>query len=66
MDLQQLFLELGYANEEYNKIKSYYSISKFKNETLLKRVREVYDFLIGLGYTKENIIMMSKRFPSLS
>lgn len=60
-ELKKMFLELGYSEKEYVKIVNTYPIINMKPETLMRRVKENYDFLISLGYSKKEIIKMTKK-----
>ena len=62
---KKLFLELEYNENEYVKIVNTYTIKNMKPKTLMRIVKENYDFLISLGYSKEEIIKMTKNFPSI-
>ena len=64
-ELKELFLELGYNENEYVEIVNTYSIIDMKAETLLKKIKEIYDFLISLGYSKEEVIKMTKSLPQI-
>ena len=65
MDLENLFLKLGYTKEEYEKIVSSYQLNRLKKETLYDKVLENYKFLLSLGYTREEVIRMTKTLPSI-
>lgn len=64
-ELKKLFLELGYSEKEYVKIVNTYPIKNMKPETLIRRVKDNYDFLISLGYSKKEIIKMTKRVSAI-
>ena len=64
-ELKELFLELGYSENEYVEIVNTYSIITMKPETLMRKVKENYEFLISLGYSKEEVIKMTKSFPQI-
>ena len=64
-ELKELFLKLGYNENEYVEIVNTYSIIDMKAETLLKKIKEIYDFLISLGYSKEEVIKMTKSLPQI-
>ena len=64
-ELKELFLELGYSENEYVEIVNTYSIIDMKAETLVRKVKENYEFLISLGYSKEEVIKMTKSFPQI-
>lgn len=64
-ELKKMFLELGYSEKEYVKIVNTYPIKNMKPETLIRRVKDNYDFLISLGYSKKEIIKMTKRVSAI-
>ena len=64
-ELKELFLELGYSENEYVEIVNTYQIITMKLETLMRKVKENYEFLISLGYSKEEVIKMTKSFPQI-
>ena len=64
-ELKELFLELGYSENEYVEIVNTYQIITMKLETLMRKVKENYEFLISLGYSKEEIIKMTKNLPTI-
>ena len=64
-ELKELFLSLGYTEEEYKEIVNSYSLINLKPATLQIIVKENYDFLISLGYTQEEIIKMTKSLPNI-
>ena len=59
-ELRKFFIELGYKEEEYEIIVNTYPLSNLKVETLLNKVKENYNFLIELGYSREDVIKMTK------
>ena len=63
--LKELFLSLGYNEEEYTKIISTYPLFNLKEDTLYKKVKENYKFLISLNYSKEEVIKMTKAIPAI-
>ena len=63
--LKELFLSLGYSEEDYKIIINNYSLENYKEETLYSKVLSVYNYLISLNYTKEEVIKMTKMFPSI-
>ena len=64
-EIRKLFIELGYTEEDYLEIKNSHSLEKMKEETLIKKVKENYDFLVSLGYSQEDVIKMTKSSPSI-
>ena len=64
-ELRKFFIELGYKEEEYEIIVNTYPLSNLKVETLLNKVKENYNFLIELGYSREDVIKMTKSLPAI-
>ena len=62
--LRNLFLELGYTEEDYLKIISAYPIYILKEETLIKNVKTIFEFLSKI-YSKEEVIKITKKSPSI-
>ena len=48
-ELKELFLKIGYKEEEFIEIINSYPIVNMKQETLMRKVQENYDFLVSLG-----------------
>ena len=63
--LKELFLSLGYNEEDYKKIINNYSLENYKEETLYSKVLSVYNYLISLNYTKDEVIKMTKTLPTI-
>ncbi len=63
--LKEIFIELGYTKEEYQEIRNSYAIKNMKEETLINKVKENYEFLISLGYSKKEVIKMTKSLPNI-
>ena len=61
--IKKMFVELGYNENEYVEIVNTYQIITMKLETLMRKVKENYEFLISLGYSKKEIIKMTKSLP---
>ena len=64
-EMRKLFIELGYTEKDYLEIKNSYPLERTKEETLIKKVKENYDFLLSLGYSKEDVIKMTKSLPGI-
>ncbi len=63
--LRKEFIDFGYTKEEYQMLRYSYSLIQMLDETLIIRFKEINDYLIELGYTKEDIMKMAKSLPSL-
>ena len=57
--------EIGYENNEIEEILESYPFINVKEETLLKNIKKNYEFFITIGYTKEEVIKMTKKHPSI-
>lgn len=64
-ELSKLFKEIGYRKEEYEEIVNEFGVANLKRETLIKKVKENYKFLRSLGYMQEEVIKITKQFPSI-
>lgn len=63
--MRKLFLEIGYTEEETNNIINSYIFKKNKPETLINKVNNNYNYLLSLGYSKEEIIKITKNSPAI-
>ena len=63
--LKEKFLEFGYTEEEYYEIRESYGVSNYSDETLLKKFSNITLFFLELGYTKEEVIKMTKVLPNI-
>ena len=60
-----LLINLGYSKKDAEDITSSYQLVNYKDETLYKKINENFNYLNGLGYTKTDVIKMTKSLPSL-
>ena len=60
-----LLCNLGYTNEESKEILSTYPLNTYKPETLKKRIEEINMYMEKLGYSKEEVIRMTKSLPTI-
>ena len=58
-------IKLGYSEKGASDLANKYSLRSFKDESLKNNIILVYDCLLSLGYTKADIIKMTKHFPTL-
>lgn len=65
MNLEELFIRLGYTRLDYKQIVENYSLRHFKYETFYKNIVLNYQFLLDVGYTKEEIIKITKLSPKI-
>ena len=63
--LKEKFLEFGYTEEEYNLIRNSYAVINYTDETLMKKFIDITSYLLDLGYTKEEVLKMTKVLPTL-
>ena len=64
-ELKKIFKEIGYTEEEMNEIINEYGIRDLKPETLLENVKRNYSFFLSIGYSKEDVIKMTKSLPQI-
>ena len=65
MDLEKLFIELGYTSEEYKKIRNNYSVVRACDEVFYNNVVRNYKWFLELGYTKVEIKKIIKFLPAI-
>ena len=65
MTLKEEFIKLGYTEEDYEIIRNNYAVNQIKDETLIKKLKDNFAFLLKIGYTKEEVIKMTKSSPSI-
>ena len=65
MTLKEEFIELGYTEEDYEIIRYSDAIITKKDETLIKKLKDSFTFFLDIGYTKEEVIKMTKKFPAI-
>ena len=65
MTLKEEFIKLEYTEEDYEIIRNNYAVNQIKDETLIKKLKDNFAFLLKIGYTKEEVITMTKSFPPI-
>ena len=65
MTLKEDFIKLGYTEEDYEIIRNNYAVNQIKDETLIKKLKDNFAFLLKMGYTKEEVIKMTKSSPQI-
>ena len=65
MTLKEQFIKLGYTEEDYEIIRNNYAVNQIKDETLIKKLKDNFAFLLKIGYTKEEVIKMTKSLPAI-
>ncbi|MBO5183176.1 MAG: hypothetical protein J6B64_02140 [Bacilli bacterium] len=65
MTLKEEFIKLEYTEEDYEIIRNNYAVNQIKDETLIKKLKDNFAFLLKIGYTKEEVIKMTKSFPPI-
>ena len=65
MSLEQLFIKLGYTKDDYILIRNSYSLKKLREETLIRQVKRNYNWLLEFGYSKEEVIKITKTLPTI-
>lgn len=61
--MEELFLSLGYTKEDYKNIRSHYAIRELTDETLINHVNDIYNYLIEYGYSKNDVVRITKKSP---
>ena len=64
-EIRKYMLEFGYTDENIDKICNAYSLSSFRVDTLYGKIKENSLFLLSLGYSKNDVIKMTKLLPAL-
>ena len=65
MTLKEEFIKLGYTEEDYEIIRNNYAVNQIKDETLIRKLKDNFAFLLKMGYTKEEVIKMTKSLPQI-
>ena len=65
MNLKEEFIKLGYTENDYNEIRNSYALMNIKDETISIHLKDIFTFFLECGYTKEEIIKMTKTSPSI-
>ena len=60
-----LLCNFGYTKEESKEILNTYSLNTCKPETLKKKIEEINMYMEKLGYSKEEVIKMTKSQPAI-
>ena len=60
-----LLCNLGYTNEESKEILSTYPLNTYKPETLKKRIEEINMYMEKLGYSRAELIKVTKSLPTI-
>ena len=64
-ELITVLCNFGYTKEESKEILNTYSLNAYKPETLKKKIEEMNAYMKKLGYSKEEVIRMTKNLPSI-
>ena len=65
MKIEILLRKLGYTMNDRNKLLKYYSERKEYEETVIKRIEDIFDYLFSFGFKKEEIIKINMSLISL-
>ena len=63
--VNQVLQNLGYAKEEIEKIVGTYSLLRYTDSTLVKKIIENYNFLLGLDFSRKDILKMTVAVPEI-
>ena len=64
-EVNKLLKSLGYTEYDISEITNTYPISDMKEGTLINNIKRNYTFLVKLGYSQEEVITMTKYFPTI-
>ena len=64
-ELITVLCNFGYTKEESKEILNTYSLNAYKPETLKKKIEEINMYMEKLGYSKEEVIKMTKSLPAI-
>ena len=62
---KEALLIIGYNEKEAEEIVNTYPLCDFKDDSLIDNIKNIFGLFIKLGYTKEEIIKMTKFLPVL-
>lgn len=65
MNLEKLFIELGYTAEEYQKIRNNYSVVRTTDEVFYNNVVKIHKWFLDLGYSDLEIKKITKFLPAI-
>lgn len=65
MNLKEEFIKLGYTEDDYNEIRNSYPLINIKDETISMHLKDIFTFFLECGYTKEEVIKMTKTLPQI-
>ena len=64
-EIRKYMLEFGYNNDDIDKICDAYPFNTFRIDTLYDKIKENSLLLLSLGYSKQDVIRMTKLLPAL-
>ena len=64
-EIRKYMLDFGYNDDDINKICNAYPLNNLRVDTLYDKIKENSLFLLSLGYSKNDIIKMTKLLPAL-
>ena len=65
MNFKEEFIKLGYTEDDYNEIRNSYALMNIKVETLSIHLKDIFTFFLECGYTKEEVIKITKILPAI-
>ena len=65
MSLKEEFIKVGYTENDYNEIRNSYSLINMKDETISIHLKDIFAFFLKNGYSKEEVIKMTKSLPQI-
>lgn len=64
-ELINLLCNLGYTKDESKEILNTYPLNTYKPETLKKKIEEINMYMEELGYSRAEVIKMTKSLPPI-
>lgn len=64
-EFNKYMISFGFSIEDINKIENQYPLNELTPEKLFKNIKNINEFFIEFGYTKQDIILISTLFPNI-
>lgn len=58
-------IQMGYNCNQIRRIFKHYSICRYEPEYLILKIETIFNYLLDLGYTKEQVIRITLKYPSI-
>jgi len=63
--VREYMKEIGYNDKDIEKIINFYINNTYLDESLYIKVRDIFNYFLQLGIKKEDIISITRRYPSI-